>query len=159
MGGYEFIQQALSKSTSPVSLVVYHGVEFMENEFYDQLKSNIKMINGENDYSNVVGKKIKTNGFISTTINKEWAQSFSDGSNWLNNNKKEPPFGEPVMFEISFKKGTDNIAYISGFPLIKQNGINMINSECSFLINIGSEFEITGIKKEGNVNIFEMNLL
>ena len=30
---YKYIDQALSRAAAPTNLIVYHGVEFMENEF------------------------------------------------------------------------------------------------------------------------------
>ena len=38
---WQFIQQALERAISPVSIIVYHGVEYQEVEFWDQLKEFI----------------------------------------------------------------------------------------------------------------------
>ena len=56
-GGYIYISSALQKATAPEDLVVYHGVEFMEVEFYNQLKDYIVGNDKDGyDYSNCAYK-------------------------------------------------------------------------------------------------------
>ena len=156
---WEYIESALSNSTSPISLTVYHGVEYMENEFWDQLKDFIiQKPNGKLDYSQVVGTTITSNGFISTSLNKTSIKGFANGFNWTND-KYEPPLKEPAIFKINFYKGQKNVAYVSGFDLVKQNGFSMINLEEQFLINRNTQFKITNVYQENNINVFEMDLL
>lgn len=73
---YLFIEQALNKAIFPKETILYHGVEYMEIEFYEQLKDFIIKTEKGYDYSQVVNKIIKSTGFISTTLNKNYALNF-----------------------------------------------------------------------------------
>ena len=47
---YHLISQALNKVPAcPENIVLYHGVEYMEEEFYDQLKNYIEKSSNKNN--------------------------------------------------------------------------------------------------------------
>ena len=150
------LQGALERAISPWNLIVYHGVEFMENAFWNQLEQFITYdeTNKNYDYSNVVGKQIHSYGFLSTTTNKDIAKKFSQGYDWVEENIKLP-LKEKGMFKIKIKQGTSGVAYISGFNIV--NGV--VESESQFLIKADTKFNITNISKEADINVFEMEMI
>ena len=42
---YKYLESALLKAIAPKQMIVYHGVEYMETEFYEQLKPYIQQTN------------------------------------------------------------------------------------------------------------------
>ena len=153
---YKYIQNALNRAVSPLNFVVYHGVEFMEVEFYDQLKDYISLNNdGSFNYKNTIGKTIETLGFISTTFEYQEAYSFSYGGDWINGGDK-PPLKEPAIFKIYIEKGTKGVGYISDFVLNN----NEVNTEKQTLLNIGSKFKILDVYKDSNgINIWTLKMI
>lgn len=153
---WQFIQQALERAISPVSIIVYHGVEYQEVEFWDQLKEFISYNEQTKsyDYSKCKNKTITTLGFISTSTDKGVVKYFSEGNDWTTNQIK-PPLKEKVMFKIKVDKGTKGIGYISGFELIP----GLVQREAQFLIKKDSKFKILDVYKEGDTNIFEVKLI
>lgn len=147
--GYKYIDSALKKATAPRDFQVYHGVEWLEKEYYDQLKD---YING-NDFSGIVGQTITSHGFFSTTFNWNEARNFSYGYNWTTD-KDEPPLGVSAVFTVNVKKGTNGVAYVSGVDLA-----GGVNDEQQMLINRNSTFEITKAKYENELLSVELDLL
>lgn len=144
---YKYISESLSRASLPENTVTYHGVEFMENEFYAQLEldkeTNI-------DFSKCVGKTLKSYGFISTTIKKSHAVNWSVGLDWINNIEK-PPLKEPFVFKIFIPKNISGAAYVSWLDLV-----NTENYENMILIDRNSKYQITNYYKEGDTNFFDM---
>ena len=153
---YKLIQQALQKSSLKENTVVYHGVEFMENEFYDQLKQFIKQDNNNNyDYSDCVGKEITSYGFLSTSLDKAKSKDYSVGEDWTDNGTLKPPLKSPFCFKIFIPKNIKGAGYISYFDFI--DGVQ--NYEDQIMINKDSTFKIINYYKEGDVNFFDLILL
>ena len=69
---WQFVQKALERAVSPVSIIIYHGVEYQEVEFWDQLKDFITYNEKTKsyDYSKCKNKTITTLGFISTSTDR-----------------------------------------------------------------------------------------
>lgn len=153
---WQFIQQALERAISPVSMIVYHGVEYQEVEFWEQLKNFITYNEQTKsyDYSKCKDKTIQTLGFISTSTDKQVVKYFSDGNDWTTNEIKLP-LKEKMMFKIRVDKGARGIGYISGFELVPGS----IQGEGQFLIKKDSKFRILDIYKEGDTNVFEVKLI
>ena len=177
---YYLISQALNKAPAcPENIVLYHGVEYMEDEFYDQLKPYIHDNgDGSYDYSNCIGKTIKSYGFISTTFNKSYALNFCTGIVWTNdenqikelfpngytishrNNLYYLPIKSPAVFKINVPKESKNLAYVSGMKL--SNGYK--NNEEQVLIDKDTSFRIDNVYTEHNssnvlVTIFDVTYL
>lgn len=165
--GYKFLSSALQKATAPYDLVVYHGVEFMEVEFYDQLQEYI--IGNEEDvydYSNCVGKTITSYGFISTSLVQQYANSFFDWKPrpevWPNEGIIPNPLKVPVLFKINIPKGYIGAAYLSNFGFA---GFPTTSTEEQVLIDRNCKFKITNVfqnvknSKGDLINIFEVDLL
>ena len=165
--GYLYLSSALQKATVPEDLVVYHGVEFMEVEFYNQLKDYI--IGNEKDgydYSNCVNKTITSYGFISTSLVEAYADCFFDWKPrpevWPNEGIVPNPLKEPVLFKIHIPKGYVGAAYLSnfgfaGFPTTSTEQQVLIDRNCKFLITkIDQDIKNS---KGDLINVFELNLL
>ncbi len=161
---YQYVESALNKGESPFNLVVYHGVEWLETEYWDQLSEFItKDGNGNYDYSNCVGKTLTSYGWLSTTLNSRHAFSYSGGENWTKSTNsnlhtggpKEPPLKEPFVFKIKVPAGERGLAYISNFNLV--DGFTM-NYESQVLIGRNKRFVIEAWKKSNGVNIFELKM-
>lgn len=144
---YQYISNALSRSSLPENTITYHGVEFMENEFYTQLGLD-KQTNV--DFSKCVGKTIQSYGFISTTIKKSHAVNWSAGYNWIED-KDEPPFKEPFVFKIYIPKNIKGTAFVSWFDFVGTE-----NYEDQILIDRNSKYEIVNYYKEGKTNFFDL---
>lgn len=163
---YKFLQSALDKAIFPEDRIVYHGVEYMENEFPKQLEPYIKTnnINGrvEYDLSNTINQTITSYGFLSTTFDKNTiVNNYVYGKDWTDNNIEKPPFKVPMMFEINIKKGTRGAAYLAGFPFSYSE---QYNHDEQVLINLNSTFKITGTYKKQDsrnrtVYVLKMDLL
>lgn len=166
--GYKHISTGLQKAIVPYDLTVYHGVEFMEIEFYNQLKDFI--VYDENkkdyDYSNCVDKTITSNGFISTSLVESYADNFFDWKPrpevWPNEGIVPNPLKEPVLFEIKIPKGYKGAAYLSNFDFA---GFGTGSTEHQVLIDRNCKFKITNVKQNvlnsalKPINIFEVELL
>ena len=176
---YHLISQALNKAPAcPENIVLYHGVEYMEDEFYDQLKNYIRVNDdGTYNYSNCIGKTIKSYGFLSATFDKPHAFNFSTGKVWTtdknqlseifsnsnvrnNHNLYHLPLKSPVAFKINVPKDSKNIAYVSG--MAGSNGYK--NNEYQVLIDKDTNFRIDNIHTEYNsskilVTIFDVTYL
>lgn len=152
---YKYIDSALEKAIAPLDMTVYHGVEWLEKEFYDQLKDYIKDSKNGKDYSQTIGKTIESFGYISTSLNKKYVIDFVDGKNWITN-KLEPPLLEPAMFLINIKKGTKGVAWVSN-PF---KFMGLANSEEQVMIKRNVKYKIKDWNKDTNgVNVFTLDLL
>ena len=148
---YKYILQALQRSLLLENTITYHSVEFMENEFYTQLeKYIIQNQDGSYDYSNCVRKTIKSNGFISTSLDKNWVVSFAEGEN-VTTGEIELPLKEKFIFKIFIPKNITGAAYVSGFKMM---GVE--NMEHQILIDRNSKFEIKNYHKEQDINYFDL---
>lgn len=137
---------------------VYHGVEYQEIEFWEQLKPYIKLINDRYDYSECIGKIITSYGFISTSLDRVEALRYCDGSNWIDN-KKVLPLKEQVLFVINIPKDIIGAVYLGNFKFM-----GVANTDNQVLINKNSSFKINDIKwtrndKKEKINIFYVDLI
>lgn len=122
---------------------MYHGVEWLEKEFLNQLKKYIKHNKNGKNYSQTIGKTIESYGYISASLEKKYAYSFVDGKNWITN-KIEPPLLEPAMFIINIKKGTKGVAWVSTpFTMMGH-----LNTEEQILIKRNTKYKITNWQKD-----------
>lgn len=166
-GGYKYIENALNKQSAiaPTDMRLYHGVEYQEIEFYEQLKTFIKPSDkypNQLDYSECVGKTITTNGFISTSTfyDKNNLTRFCMGTNWTNDDNFEPPLKEPALFIIDVKKGQKGLAFVSNpFKMI-----DFVNQEHQVIININKQFKINKWEKRKDyynnvINVFWLDLV
>lgn len=155
---YKYVDTALEKLDAIIKrdLIAYHGVEYQEIEFWDQLKNNITQNNdGSYDYSKCVGQTITSYGWISTSIDRNYAEPFVDGEDWTDNNIPKPPLKEPALFIIKIPKGYHGAAYIQGFNLAGE-----VNKEFQVLIKRNSKLKITNwYKNDVGVNYFELDLI
>ena len=155
---YTYIDKALSRAQAPTNLIVYHGVEFMENEFWDQLQPFIKYQEDQKqyDYSNCVGQEITSYGFLSTTTDKMIAINFSNGEDWTQDTPTfTPPLKENAIFKIKIDKDQEGVGYISRFDIID----GLWKGEDQFLIKTNSKFKIEKVTKENDVNVFELTMI
>lgn len=153
---WKILQKSLLRAKTPFNITVYHGVEFMEIEFWDQLKNFITYDEDTKkyDYSNTVGKELHSYGFLSTTVDKQIALNFSNGNDWTTENLR-PPLKESAIFKINIRKNTSGVGYISGFPVID----NLFQGEAQYLIKANSKFIIKKVSKEKDINVFEMDMI
>lgn len=153
--GYKYIISALEKAETKFDMQVFHGVEFMEVEFWDQLNKYVK--NGVNglDFSKTIGQKIESYGFLSTTLDIKYAYPFVNGNDWTDNNISKPPLKEPTLFIINIKKNTKEVAYVSGY-----NFMDVAITEDQVLINKNKQYLIKDwYKDDKGVNIFTLDML
>lgn len=151
---YKYIIDALSKSIWPYEYTTYHGVEYMENEFYDQLKNYIIGNDKDGyDYSKCIGQTITSYGLLSTSISRKEAIEYCDGWNW-ENDTINLPLKEKFVFEITIPKGISGAAYLADFPL---SGIP--NQDNQILFSTNASMLITDWYTEGDVNFFKLNLI
>lgn len=157
---YKYIVDALNKESTrwPYNYKVYHGVEYQEVEFYDQLKPYIKETNGDYDYSGCVGKTITSNGFISTSLDRIEALRYCDGSMW-DTDDKILPLKEQVMFEINIPKDIIGAVYLGDFKFM-----GSMNTDNQVLINRYAKFKINKVYVDTNdrgekVNVFDVDLI
>ncbi len=172
---YKYIDLALDKAKAPLNLTVYHGVEFMETEFYNQLQDNIiRQPDGKYDYTNCVGKTITSHGWLATSVIADYAKNWSDGSNFTDDiiTDNEPPLKDYVCFKINIPKDSPGVASIEGLPLMNWTKANFDypnfyaidqNWEGQTLIKRNTSFTIQNVTKEynsrlGTINVFEMIL-
>lgn len=152
---YKYIDTALEKAIAPYDFITFHGVEYMEVEFYEQLKNFIKFENGKYDYKECVGKTITSYGFISSTTDKNWATSFFGYKPpWETEIEELNPLKSNILFEINIKKNYKGAAYLADFCF---NGIK--NRESQILIKRNSIYKINSVRKEKNYNIFNVDLI
>lgn len=153
---WKFAQNALLRAVVPENIIVWHGVEYQEDEFWDQLKDYIKLnSDGTYDYSQTVGKTIQSYGFISTTFNKAEAYEFSGGVNFSigsKNGEIHMPLKEKAVFEIKLRKNDKGAAYLADFDFA-----GTTNNENQVLIQKDSKYKITNWHKDGDVNIFDVD--
>ncbi|MDE5599529.1 MAG: ADP-ribosyltransferase [Ureaplasma sp.] len=151
---YKYISESLTESSIPENTVAYHGVEFMEIEFWEQLKDFItENKNGTYDYSKCVGQTITSYGFISTSLDKEYVDEFSDGQDWVNGGNYKP-LKEDFVFKIFIPKNIKGTAYVSWF-----NFMDTYDDEHQILIDRNSKFEIVNYYKDGKNNYFDLLFL
>ena len=176
---YHLISQSLNKAPAcPENIVLYHGVEYIEDEFYDQLKNYIRVNDdGTYNYSDCIGKIIKSYGFLSTTFEKMHALDYSIQNVWTtdknqlnelfpngysenDHNLYHLPLKMPVAFKINLPKGSKNLAYVSGMS--GSNGYK--NNEYQVLIDKDTSFRIDNVYTEYSsskilVTIFDVTYL
>ncbi|WP_156940235.1 ADP-ribosyltransferase [Mycoplasmoides alvi] len=163
---YKLVEKALDKAIYPWDDVVWHGCEYMETEFYDQLKPYINFDANTNsyDYTRCVGKTITSNGFISTSISKESALNYLGwlpGVNnfgapeWHTNITNPHPLKSPVAFKIHIPAKYRGAAYLADFDWANMGP----NYDNQVLINRHCQFTITKVWKENGVTFFDVNLI
>ncbi|MDE6473059.1 MAG: ADP-ribosyltransferase [Ureaplasma sp.] len=163
---YQYVVSGLNKAISPdFEFDVYHGVEYQEIEFWEQLKNLISQNQDETyDYSKIVGQTITSYGFISTTLVQSYADNFFD---WrphydnYNHNLPSNPLKEPVLFKIKIQANTKGVAYLSNYDFA---GFGTSSTEQQVLINKDKQFKIDSVSKIKNsdnkiINLFEVTLL
>ncbi len=134
---YKYMSSGLQKSVFPKDIVTYHGVEGIEVEFLDQLFPYMEReSNGLWNYDNCVGKVITSNGFISTTLDKEYAL------NYMNPNE-EGPLKTQSLFKIHINKGYRGAAFLANFKFANFPGISYENQ---ILIDLNCKFRINSIE-------------
>ncbi|MBW0594942.1 hypothetical protein HUN03_00047 [Mycoplasmopsis anatis] len=158
---YKYIDSALEKATYPRNDVLWHGVEYQEVEFYEQLKDFIIENNGKYNYDNCVGKTIQSKGFISTTLIKKYATEFfgwrpTFADQWNSDIVENNPLKEKVAFKINIQKGYKGAAYLANFDFA---GFGEGSEESQVLLKRNCKFKITKVYKEKDVNIFEVDLV
>ncbi len=157
---YKFIDSALEKATYPRNDTLWHGLEYMEIEFWDQLKNYITIkTDGSFNYEKCIGKSITSFGFISSTLNKKYAINFFDWKpqyHWPSPNLGKQPLKEKVTFKINIKKGYKGAAYLANFDFA---GFGTTSKENQVLIKRNSKFIIKNIWKDNDINFFEVDLL
>ena len=156
---YQYISSALDKAIWPYDYEVYHGVEYQENEFYDQLKDFIHINNESNyDYSECVGKTIQSYGFISTSLDLREAEEYCDWmifrDGWESNNDYNLPLKTKVVFKIRIPKGFIGAAYLADFIFGTTK-----NNDNQVLINRNCQFLIKNIYRQKDINYFEVDLV
>lgn len=157
---YKYMEQALSRAIFPYNYKVYHGVEYQEDEFYDQLKNYIVKTENGYSYENCIGKTITSYGFISTSISRDEALEYCDG--YIFNDLSQEwgqgyfhlPLKEEVLFEINIPKGYIGAAYLADFVFCGEK-----NPDKQVLINRNCSFKIINVYKENGKNIFELDLI
>ena len=147
---YKYISECLENSSIPENTISYHGVEFMEVEYWNQLKDYITEVNGKYDYSKCVGQNITSYGFISTSLDKKWASDFSEGEDWVNGGYYLP-LKDKFVFRIFIPKNINGVSYVSYF-----NFMDTYNNEDQIIIDRNSEFKIVDYYKEGDNNYFDL---
>ncbi len=173
---YTYVDDALSRAEAPLNLIVYHGLEFMETEFYDQLAPFISVKDGDYDYKNCVGKQITSYGWLATSTLSSIAKNWSKGYNWVQEfkgfNTDQPPLKEPAFFKIKIPHGSKGVASLEGWPLMKWTPQNFEypnffaidqNWEGQTLIHRNSTFTIDSVQEvyvdgTGWANMFEITL-
>lgn len=157
---YKYIVNALDRAIVPKDMIVWHGVEYQEDEFYDQLKNYISWNNGKIDFTKCIGKTIESYGFFSTTLQKNKALEYCDGAvfnnegSWEEINEWHLPLIEKAIFKINIKQGYKGAAYLADFDFAGSKNIDdqlLINKNCRFLIK--------DVWKEKDVNVFEVDLI
>lgn len=156
---FQYISNALQRAKTPCNLVVYHGVEFMENEFYDQLKDYITGNDEEGyDYSNCVGKTITSYGYLSTSLSIKVVSEYTWGNDWMHGGI-HLPLKEPFIFRIKIKKDTTGCGYMSGYPIMN-SPYDSCDEASQILLDKNKSFKILGYYKldDGN-NLFELEMI
>lgn len=151
---YKFLDNILnySSAVAPLNLIVYHGVEFMENEF----KSMLGFSDNEKVNFDLIkeGTIIQNYGFLSTTTDYINAVKYSAGHNWVHDTF-EPPLGEPCIFKIRIPHLSKGVAYVSGFDINN----NFSDEDAQILIKRNSKFRIDKVTKIEDKNILEMTMI
>lgn len=153
--GYKYIDSALKKATAPIDMVLYHGVEYMEIEIYNQLKEWITISNSNITIdTNIINQEFTSYGFISTTIDDKVAKRFSGGNNWTNNDNPEPPFGVPTIFTINVTKDTKGVAWVSNYDLAGD-----VNKEDQIMINKNTKYKVNSFSYEEEILNLNIDLI
>lgn len=147
---YQLISESLKDASIPANTVVYHGVEFMEDEFYNQLQALIQKNGDDYDYSKCVGQTITSYGFISTTFDKSMSEAFCDGYNWIDGSN-HLPLKEKFIFKIYIPGNVKGAAYVSYFDFMGSQ-----NTDDQILIDRNSEYKILKTYKNGDINYFDL---
>ena len=159
---YKLIDSALDKATYPEDGVLYHGVEYQEIEFYEQLKDFIVKTNNGYDYSKTIGQTIQSYGWISTTLDYEYAKDFAEDwrpsyeNEWPSDIQENNPLKEKAMFIINIKKGYKGAAYLANFDFA---GFGTGSQENQVLLKRNCKFKINNVKKENGINMFYVDLV
>ncbi|MGL4343284.1 MAG: ADP-ribosyltransferase [Metamycoplasmataceae bacterium] len=161
---YKYIESALLKANYPIDDILWHGVEYMETEFYEQLEKYIIKTNYGYDYSGVVGQVITSNGFLSSSLSKKVATDFfgwRPNYEWPTDLIENNPLKEPVVFKINIKRGYNGAAFLSNFDFA---GFGNGSKEQQVLINRGAKLKINSVWSEKNFSgqkftIFDVDLL
>lgn len=162
---YKKMEDGLNKATFPYDYKVFHGVEYQEIEFYDQLKNFMdKNADGSYSYDRCIGQDIYSYGFLSTSVSRTEALEYCDG--YVFNDMNKPwgegefflPLKEEVLFEINIPKNYKGAAYLADF-----NFVGYVNPDNQVLINRNCKLHINDVKKEKHngkiINIFDLDLL
>lgn len=153
-GDYKYVDSALEKATTPQDIRVFHGVEYQEIEFWEQLEPFVAKDKNDNyDFSACIGKKITSYGYISTSFEYSRAYSFCDGKNWTGG-PDCLPLKEKTVFVIDIKKNTNGVAYLSDFKFSGE-----WNWEEQVLIKRNSSYLIKKIEKQKDANVFFLEML
>ena len=151
---YNYITSALDKSTNPFDVVVYHGVESLEVEYWDQLKEYIKHTDKGYDYSDCVGKTFTSYGFLACSANRPYCEKFFE---WGPENPN--PLKEPVMFIIKVPKDTKGYTYIASWNDLKYWPENSKEAEWMSMLNINTKLQIEAVQKEKGINYFTVKVI
>ena len=95
------------KSKTPQEMIVYHGVEYIEVKFYEQLKPYINKTSNGYDYSKCIGKTIQSYGFVSTSLSLKIAYRFLNWKLAINNTNTSieyNPLKEPAIMIVNILK-------------------------------------------------------
>ncbi len=164
-GDYKYAVSGLNKAIFPYDLRVYHGVEYLEIEFWDQLKDfAVDLGNGSWDYSNSIGSELECYGFFSTTLDRNEAARYSEGWNYYDDSHFLP-LKQEALFVVDIPRGYKGAAYLADFYFS-----GTVNNDNQVLINKNCKFSIKDVKKENywvgknnsqwkEVNVFYLDLL
>ncbi len=163
---YSYCASGLEKSIFPIDCQVYHGVEYLETEYWEQLKDYaVDLGNNSWDFSKAIGKQIECYGFFSTSLDKVEAAQYCDGWNWNDDKFQLLPLKQEAIFVIDIPKGYKGAAYLSDFDFSgTKNNDNqvLINKNCKFLIkDIKKENLFVGVTNSDlkQVNVFYLDLV
>lgn len=148
---YQYIKSSLEKSTNPFDIVMYHGVESLEVEYWNQLSEYIVKTDKGYDYSNCVGKSFTSYGFLACSANRPFCETFFT---W---GSEEPnPLKEPAIFIIQIPQGTKSYAYISSWDDIKNAPKP---GEWMSMLNMNTKLQIEAVNKEKGINYFTVKVI
>ena len=160
---YKLVDSALNKAIYPRNDILYHGVEYQEIEYWDQLKNLITQnSDGSYDYTKCIGQTIISYGWISTSLDKDYALGFAENwrpsynDEWPSQIIENNPLKERVMFEIHIKKNYNGAAYLANFDFAD---FGDGSTENQVMIKRNCKFKINKIYKENNTNIFVVDLI
>ena len=162
---YKYLESSLLKARTPQEMIVYHGVEYMEVEFYEQLKPYINKTSNGYDYSKCIGKTIQSYGFVSTSLSLKIAYRFliwKPSTNNINHSIQYNPLKEPVIMVINIPKDYIGAAFLGNFSFVGTKA-DQWYPENQVLINRNCKFLIKGILKQNfsgkSINMFYVDLV